>query len=156
MLRVGDYTVSMESIRKYIVAISITVLLPLFESIGAGTDSVLKVGYLDDIFGIVRRSPSRYSGQLTVVHCGRPVKIYQVSTPGVPVTKTIFNDKWYKVEAGMHKGYMKVRAISDARPSCFGRKYPKFFDEMGLEMLDYYGWGKLYDYYMYGESKAKI
>lgn len=109
--------------------------------------TVLTSSYIKNMYGILYKRPSINSAQLTVLSCGRTVKVMEDK-------QGITGDKWHFVEAGIHKGFVPKRALVDKHPVCFARRYPKFLENMNLEMLDFHIWGRLYDKYTYGASRA--
>lgn len=114
----------------------------------------ISIGYFNQIFGHVHQNPSRYSSSMTTISCGHPVKI--LPRPPVKTNKGIFKDDgWVPVKVGPYKGHLRVEYIQSKRPKCFQDKYPKFFEAFNLEINENYYWGKLYDQYVHGKTKAK-
>tara|TARA_R110000868_G_scaffold303689_2_gene564204 strand:- start:4244 stop:4627 length:384 start_codon:yes stop_codon:yes gene_type:complete len=106
-------------------------------------DKVLMVKYLNTPWGHVHQNASRYSTSLTTVSCGHPIKVYEVKAD------------WHKVGAGPYTGYVASGQLSDKKPTCPQDKYPRFFDDLKLEITQMYYWGKLYDHYIEGKSRLK-
>jgi hypothetical protein len=48
-----------------------------------------------------------------------------------------------------------AKYISRRKPECFQDRYPRFFDNVALELSDMYYWGKLFDQYVEGRSKVR-
>lgn len=101
------------------------------------------VKYLNSTWGHVHQNSSRYSTSLTTVSCGHPIKIFQVG------------DDWHKVQAGPYTGFIASNQLVDKKPTCLQDKYPRFFDDLKLEITEMYYWGKLYDHYIDGKSRLK-
>ena len=105
-------------------------------------DKVLMVKYLNIPWGHVHQNPSRYSASLTTVSCGHPLKVLALG-------------EWDKVQAGPYTGHIHAQHLSEKRPTCLQDKYPRFFDDLKLEISEMYYWGKLYDHYIEGKSRLK-
>ena len=131
----------------------ILILLFLQSSYGQEQTKVLdKVMYVNKIFTQVHKSPSKHSIYLTTTECGHPVKVYKmISKTG---SRVLFNRTWKIVKVGSYDGYMNGDYLSDSKVECFQDKYPKFFDSMNLEINEMFYWGKLYDQYVTGRSRA--
>lgn len=114
---------------------------------------VIKTGYLNQMFGHIHQNPSRYSQSMSTVACGHPLKVMKlVQEDGTE--KVIFSKEWNRVSTGPYEGYIQERYISDKKPSCFQDRFPKFFQAINLELTEMYYWGRLYDHYDWGHSKA--
>ena len=101
------------------------------------------VKYLATPWGHIHQNSSRYSTSLTTVSCGHPLKIYEVGKA------------WHKVQAGPYTGYVRNEQLLDKKPTCLQDKYPKFFDDLKLEITEMYYWGKLYDHYIEDKTRLK-
>ncbi len=101
------------------------------------------VKYLGIPWGHVHQNQSRYSSSLTTVSCGHPLKVIE------------FNEHWHKVVAGPYTGYVQSKFIHEKKPSCPQDLYPRFFDDLKLEITEMYYWGKLYDQYIEDKSRLK-
>ncbi|MCY4524098.1 MAG: hypothetical protein OXB84_05100 [Halobacteriovoraceae bacterium] len=104
--------------------------------------------YLKNTFGHIHQNPSIYSSSITTVSCGHPIKVYISKKKGK-------NNKWERVKAGAFIGYIKRKFLVKHEPSCFQDKYPRFFEDIGLESTDIYYWGRLYDQYISKKTKVK-
>lgn len=102
--------------------------------------------YFNKPFGHLHKSASKQSNSLTVIQCEHSVKLLKSKTkiPG-----------WYYAQVGEDKGYVQSDFLSQERKSCFQGKYPRFYSKMNLDITDMYYWGRLYDQYLFGESRAK-
>ena len=114
-----------------------------------------KVAYFKMLFGHVHRNPSRYSNSLSTLSCGHPVKVFEVSSKGSKEKSIVINDDWNYVQVGPYKGYMMINHLTDKRPTCMQDQFPRFFDNVGLELTDMYYWGKLNDQYITGRSRVR-
>ncbi|WP_372653974.1 hypothetical protein [Halobacteriovorax sp.] len=111
-----------------------------------------KVMYVNKIFAQVHKNPSKHSIYLTTTECGHPVKVYKLESKNK--SRVLFNRTWKIVKVGSYDGYMNEEYLSDTKVKCFQDKYPKFFDSLGLEINEMFYWGKLYDQYVTGKSRA--
>ncbi|PIK16501.1 hypothetical protein [Halobacteriovorax sp. JY17] len=111
-----------------------------------------KVMYVNKIFAQVHKSPSKHSIYLTTTECGHPVKVFKMISK--TRSRVLFNRTWKIVKVGSYDGYMNGDYLSATKVECFQDKYPKFFDSMNLEINDMFYWGKLYDQYVTGKSRA--
>ena len=136
--------------RKYAVILFSMILVstPTF----AAKRKYVRVAYFKNIFGHIHQNTSKYSTSLSTLSCGHPVKIYKKQYKGGH-SQIIFNEKWNMVKVGPYQGYIQAEFLSKTKVKCFQDKYPKFFDEMKLEISDMYYWGRLYDQYVTGNSK---
>jgi hypothetical protein len=116
---------------------------------------VVSIGYFKEVYGHVHKNPFRYSLGLTTVSCGHPLKILKAKSNKKGVYREYFAKSWRYVKIGPYHGYIKDKFISRKRPICIQDKYPKFFEKINLEISDMYYWGKLYDQYLLGKSKAQ-
>lgn len=112
--------------------------MPIFAN-----EKVLMVKYLNTPWGHVHQNPSRYSTSLTTLSCGHPIKVLSTGS------------EWQKVQAGPYTGHIRSEQMSDKKPVCMQDKYPRFFDDLKLEITEMYYWGKLYDHYIEGKSRLK-
>ena len=127
---------------------SIVIVVVLVFSWRADSSKVKKKhGYIDKMFGHIHRHPSRESASITLLSCGQKVLLDHSfkKNPG----------KWHMVTSGVYKGYIRRENISMTPPSCFQDAYPRFFESFDLGPSLRYHWGKLYDQYEYGHSRAK-
>ena len=108
--------------------------------------------YFKNMFGHIHQNTSKYSTSLSTLSCGHPVKIYK-KLYKTGDSQLIFNNSWNMVKVGPYEGYIQSAFLSKTKVKCFQDKYPKFFDEMKLEISDMYYWGRLYDQYVTGSSK---
>lgn len=102
--------------------------------------------YFNEFFGHLHKSASKESNSLTIIQCSHSVKLLKGKTkiPG-----------WIYAEVGEDRGYIQEDHLSKTRPRCFQSRYPKFYSKMNLDITDMYYWGRLYDQYLNGESRAK-
>ena len=111
------------------------------------------VAYYKNIFGHIHKSPSRYSQSLSTIECNRPVKVFVLKRGDA--TREIFGSNYRYVKVGNYVGHINQAHLSPQKTLCFQERFPKFFDMMALNLTDMYYWGKLYDQYIYGKSRAK-
>lgn len=102
--------------------------------------------YFNKFLGIVHKEMSVDSSSLTVVQCSHSVKI-------LPMKKLI--PGWTYVQVGEDKGFVEAKHLSAKRPACLQMKYPKFYQNLDLDVTEMYYWGRLYDQYFTGESRVK-
>jgi hypothetical protein len=145
-----------ESVKGLAIIIFLFSSFSFAEDLNSYDKKMMKVAYYTQIFGHIHRNPSRYSNSLSTIGCGHPLKLYELRPKGKPEPViTLVDGKWYFVSAGPYEGYVLSEFISDSKPDCFQDRYPKFFDELGLELADMYYWGKLSDQLLNGRSRAK-
>lgn len=158
MSLLGNYSIPLEGIivMNNVKSLFIsTLLLASSPSIAKGAEQkkVLdKVMYVNKIFAQVHKNPSRHSIYLTTTECGHPVKVYKLVSKNR--TRVSFNRTWKIVKVGAYDGYIDGEYLSSKKVDCFQDKYPKFFDSLNLEISDMFYWGKLYDQYVSGKSRA--
>lgn len=109
-------------------------------------DTVLGIGYLNKTFSLVHESASTFSGSLTTIMCGFPLKILK---------KENMKEGWSYVHAGDSKGYVQEEFISNEQGFCFQERYQKFFSALNLSLTDFYYWGKIQDQYESFETKNR-
>lgn len=149
MSLLGNNPVSLEGIVKKIFII----FLIMQSSLAKDQSKVLdKVMYVNKIFAQVHKNPSRHSIYLTTTECGHPVKVYKLVSKSK--SRVLFNRTWKIVKVGSYDGYMNSEYLSSTKVNCFQDKYPKFFDSLSLEINEMFYWGKLYDQYVTGKSRA--
>lgn len=136
--------------KKYSIALlcSILISIPTF----ASKKKYVGLLYYKNMFGHIHQNTSNYSTSLSTLSCGHPVKIYKKQYKSGH-TQIIFNETWNMVKVGPYEGYIQTDFLSKTKVKCFQDKYPKFFDEMKLEISDMYYWGRLYDQFVTGSSK---
>ncbi len=118
-------------------------LLLIFPLFCLADTKVIMVKYLNTPWGHVHQNSSRYSTSLTTVSCGHPLKVIEI------------NKGWTKVIAGPYTGFVQDIHLNVKKPECIQDKYPRFFDDLKLEITQMYYWGKLYDQYIEGKSRLK-
>lgn len=143
----------MESLKhKLILVLGLMTLSELQAQSVEGKKTVLGTAYFNQIFGHVHQNPSRYSKSLTAIACAHPVKVMSLEVkPGEK--KESFAENWKLVKAGPYEGYIHGDYLTAKRPECFQDRYPRFVNELGLELTDMFYWGKLYDHYEQGRSQ---
>ena len=108
--------------------------------------------YYKNIFGHLHQGPSSYSGSVKSLSCGDLVKLIQDKGQ----TTTEFSKfSWARVKYGPSEGYIRADFLAQKRPTCFSFKYSKFFNKFKLELNDVFSWGRLYDQYVTGSSRAR-
>lgn len=117
-------------------------------------DKVVRVAYFKTLFGHIHRNPSKYSESISTISCGYPVRILKKSI-GKKKYQEVFNKMFNYISVGPYKGYINKAYLTDRKPTCFQDRYPRFFDNLNLDLAEMYHWGKLYDQYEYGRSKVQ-
>lgn len=110
-------------------------------------EKIVGTFYFSPILGHVHQSPSRTSASLTTIQCAHPIKVMESS-------KVTVSPEWAYVQVADHRGFILKQFLSGKRPECFQGKYPRFFDALNLDLSELYYWGRLYDHYVQGESRA--
>lgn len=113
----------------------------------AAEQKVLAVHYVKSFFASVHQNNSRYSVVLTTLSCGFPVKVLEI-----PQSLEL---KFTKVKAGMHEGYIRSELLSETQDICYQDRYPRFIDQMDLDLESMHYFGRLYDLYIEGSSNVK-
>ena len=134
--------------------ISSFLLLTINPGVAKIEKKLIRVAYYGNMFGHIHRNPSRYSTSMTTVACGHPVKIYSVNK-GTGGNKVFFNKVWNFVKIGPYEGYIRKDYLASKRPKCFQDRYPKFFDNLEIDLSELYYWGRLYDHYFTGKSRVR-
>jgi len=116
-------------------------------------DKLLKVAYFKDIYGHIHQNPQDHSKSFSTISCGHPIKVLIKKEKNK--STELFNKQWRYVKAGPYKGYIRDNLLLDSKPNCPQEMYSQFFDELKLEISDFYYWGKLYDNYLKGKSKVR-
>lgn len=111
-----------------------------------GNEKVLGRMYFTNFLGHVHKNMSKDSTSLTIVQCSHSVKVLDY--------KNLIPD-WTYVQVGEDKGFVQSHFLTTKKPECFQGKYPRFYNEMNLDITQMYYWGKLYDHYFQGKTKVK-
>ncbi len=114
---------------------------------------VVQIGYFNKIFGHIHRNASRYSQSLTTIACNHPVKV--LAKVSGKKEELIFSDKWHFVKVGPYRGYINKDYVSSSKVDCFQDRFPRFFDQMEVDITESYYWGRLNDLYIQGKSKLR-
>jgi len=109
-------------------------------------NDVQAILYFNQEFGNVHSSTLKSSTTLTTLGCGHPVKVLK--------SKKSLDENWCFVRVGLHEGYILKQFLSEKRPTCFQSRYPKFFDQLNLDLTQLYYWGRLSDQYVFGKSQV--
>lgn len=142
MSQLGNYSVSVESIVKtFLVCIFMTTMV-------VAKEQVVGRLYFNQFMGQLHKNPSISSSSLTSVQCGYSVKVIEDKDIIKP-------DAWAYVQVGSDKGFIQQKFLSQKRQPCFQGKYPKFVNGLNLNLTDLFFWGRLYDQYLMGESRAR-
>lgn len=129
-------------------------LLAIFMSLVTMADTsstdekVVGVFYFNPLFGHVHQSSVKTSASLTTIQCSQPVKVLESS-------KVSVSAEWSYVQVAEYRGFVQKQYLSTNRPECPQGKYPKFFDAVNLDLAELYYWGRLYDHYVMGETRAR-
>jgi len=102
--------------------------------------------YYKNFLGHVHENPSKDSTSKTVVQCSHSVKLLSSKNK---------IDGWVYVEVGEDKGYIEEKHLVVKRPDCLQQKYPKFYNQLDLNLSEMYFWGRLYDHYFEVETRIK-
>lgn len=111
-------------------------------------EKVVGVFYLKPLFAHVHQSAVRTSASLTTIQCAHPVKV-------IASSKVQVSSDWAYVQVADYRGFILKSYLSEKRPECLQGKYPKFFDHVNLDLAELYYWGRLYDHYVMGETRAR-
>ena len=111
-------------------------------------DKYIGLFYFNEVYGLIHQMPSIDSVALSTVSCGRRLKVYE---------KTERPSKdFYFVKKGKTKGYVQKEYLSKRWPKhCVRNRYKHFFKELNLDSGDHFYWGKLYDRFRIGRTKAQ-
>jgi hypothetical protein len=126
-----------------------------FREFESAKKTVEAVYYFRHAFGHVHQNPSLSSMSMTTIACNHPVKILKVAGAEKKQENLLVNKDWYFVRVANYDGYLHQNTLSQKRVECFQDKYPRYFESLNLEVNDLFYWGKIYDHYIYGRSKAK-
>ena len=111
-------------------------------------EKVVGTFYFNPLFGHVHQSSVKTSASLTTIQCAHPVKVLESS-------KVTVSSDWRYVQVADYRGFIQKQFLSEKRPECLQGKYPKFFDAVNLDLAELYYWGRLYDHYVMGETRAR-
>jgi hypothetical protein len=111
-------------------------------------EKAVGVFYLKPLFAHVHQSAVKTSASLTTIQCAHPVKVIESSKVNV-------SHDWAYVQVADYHGFIQREYLSEKRPECMQGKYPKFFDSVNLDLAELYYWGRLYDHYVMGETRAR-
>lgn len=95
------------------------------------------ISYLNITFGHVHENPNDLSASLTTIACGYPVKIFAKAG--------LEKSDWKYVKIGGDFGYVREKFLDSTKPACLQAKYPKFFNNLNLDLSEMYYWGRLHD-----------
>lgn len=111
-------------------------------------EKVVGVFYLKPILGHVHQSAKRTAPSLTTIQCSHPVRVLESS-------KVHVSSEWAYVEVAEYRGFILKEYLAEKRPDCLQARYPKFFDNLNLDLSELYYWGRLYDQYVQGETRVQ-
>lgn len=143
MSQVGDDTVSMEGVMRPFWAF---ILITSFSFFSLAGEKELARLYFQRPFGHLHQNASKESKSKTIVQCAHSVKVLKVKTE---ITG------WTYAMVGDEKGYIQSHFLDSKRPLCFQERYSRFYSKMRLDITDMYYWGRLYDQYLEGRSRAR-
>lgn len=127
----------------------LVVFLLIISTTVFGSDKKYKfvsLSYFAKTYGHVHENPNNYSASVTTISCGYPIKIYS--------KKTLKDDSWKFVKVGGEFGYVRSDFLTQSRPKCLQEKYPKFFNNLNLDLSELYYWGRLNDQVLTETSHA--
>lgn len=111
------------------------------------TSDFVGISYLNITFGHVHENPNDLSASLTTIACGYPVKVF---------AKAGMKDSdWKYVKVGSDFGYVRERFLDSTKPDCLQSKYPKFFNNLNLDLSEMYYWGRLHDQILMEATHAR-
>lgn len=124
--------------------------LILFSIIFTANASEKVVGrlYLNTFMGHLHKNPTKQSSSLTTLQCSHAVKVIENEGVSVP-------SGWVYAQVGEDKGFIHVSQLTSTRPECFQDKYPRFYSSLNLDLTDMYYWGRMFDHFSTGKSKAR-
>lgn len=125
--------------------LSLLFILSVYSSFAA--EKVVGRLYLNIFMGHLHKNPTKLSSSLTTLQCGHALKVLESDAVNPP-------KDWMYVSAGDDKGFIHSTSLSSSRPDCFQEKYPRFYNNLNLDLTDMYYWGRLYDHYSSGKSKV--
>jgi hypothetical protein len=111
-------------------------------------EKVIGVFYFTPLFGHVHQNANKTSPSLTTIQCSHPVKVIESS-------KVSVGQEWFYVQVADHRGFILKEFLSSKKTDCLQARYPKFFDHLNLDLQELYYWGRLYDHFIQGESRAE-
>jgi len=111
--------------------------------------------YFNRIMGNIHQNASRYSQVLTTISCNHPVKVLKEISKDGKEFILFGEENWNLVSVGPYSGFVPTEFLSDQKNECFEEQYPKFFDQLNLDINDLYYWARLNDLYVSGKSKVK-
>ncbi len=109
--------------------------------------------YFKQMFGIVHKTPSRYSNALTTISCGHPLRTLILKD--AKGKEFLPHEDWTLVKVGAYEGFVMRDYLTTTKGECFQDRFPKFFDSFDFEVSDLYYWGRLNDQALYGKSKVR-
>jgi hypothetical protein len=109
--------------------------------------------YLVNIFGHIHQNPTKSSQSLTTIACGHPLRLLKEIAVETKTETVLFAGEWNLVASGPYEGYIRQEQLTAKKPECFQDRFPKFFNDLGLEVTDMFYWGRLYDHYEMGKSE---
>lgn len=104
--------------------------------------------YYQGFMGHLHKEAADSSASLTALQCAHSVSIIERDGLVIP-------DGWVFAKVGEDYGYIRSRFLGEGRPNCFQEKYPKFYQNLNLDLTDFYFWGRLSDHFIEGESLAR-
>ena len=108
--------------------------------------------YYRNMYGLLHQSPSSYADSLKTLSCGDRV---QLALDKGGTTTEFSRYSWSKVKYGPNLGYIRSEFLDESKPDCFQANYTKFFNQFKVGLNDVFSWGRLYDQYVLGSSKAR-
>ena len=120
-----------------------------------GKKKLIGIYYYQQLFGHLHQNPSIYSMTLTTIACNHPMKAYQLEDPKGQLSELYQSGEWLLVEVAGHQGYILKKNLAPDKlgpTKCFQDRYPRFFDQLNMDVADFYYWGRLYDLYLTGKT----
>lgn len=134
----------MESIKKTLI---LTGLLCCFGAVHGAEKNIGKL-YYQGFMGHLHEEASDSSASMTALQCAHAVNLVEKDGVSVPAG-------WRYAKVGEDYGFIRSRFLGEKRPDCFQEKYPKYYNNLNLDLSDFYYWGRLSDHWIEGESLAR-
>lgn len=109
--------------------------------------TLVGIFYVNQLFSNIHQHPVTSATSLMALSCGTPLKVYETNSKVSPDWSAIIYDN--------NQGFIQKKLLDNTRPLCFQDRYPKFFNQINLDLTQMYYWGKLYDQYVMGKVRVK-
>jgi hypothetical protein len=141
---VGDNSIPMEGLMKSVLAPIFILVIGMTSSFGQSTKP--SIYYFNQMFGHILETPQPNAASVSTIPCQFPLRMSTTQSE---------NDLWHRVEAQDLKGFVLKEYLSSSKVDCFQEKYPKFFEQLNLDVSEMYYWGRLYQNFSLGKSEVQ-